>query len=95
MDTIREYALEAKSGEQYITVPQNSHVLSVRKGSLTGDIMVGVLVDLDSDEMVDKCFLIFQPNDEIADSMKAEFMGSVTLGTAGENVFFVFEKLTR
>lgn len=93
MDTIREYALEGKSGEQYITVPKNSHILSVRKGSLTGDIMVGVLIDLDTDEMIDKCLLIFAPDDQVSDNMKATFVGVVTLGTAGEDQFYVFEKL--
>lgn len=93
MDTIREYKLEAISGEHNITVPKNSHILSVRKGSLTGDIMVGVLVDLDTDEMIDKHLLIFEPEDQISDNMKADFVGVVTLGTAGENQFYVFEKL--
>lgn len=93
MDTIREYALEGKSGEQYITVPENSHVLAARKGSLTGDIMIGVLVDLDTDKMIEKCVLIFAPDDQISDNMKANFIGVVTLGTAGEEQFYIFEKL--
>lgn len=93
MDTIREYKLEATSGQHTINVPKNSNILSVRKRLLTDDIMVGVLVDLDVNEMVDKHLLIYTPEDHISDNMKADFVGVVTLGVSGAKQFYVFEKL--
>lgn len=94
MDTIREYVLEGKSGEQYITIPKNSRILSARKASLLDNINIGVLVDLDTDEMIETCLLIFAPEDQISDDMKANFIGVVTLGVESEKQFYVFEKLT-
>lgn len=103
MDTIREYTLELKTGEQFITVPKNSQILSVRMASLTDYIIVGVLVDLDTDEITEKCILIFSPHDEILDNMKANFIGVISSTSSNkytdyvrniEKPLYVFEKLS-
>jgi len=99
MDTIKEYPIDPKLTESKINVPANSTVLSARYTPTGKRIEVGVLVDLDSDEMEEKTILVFEPHEDIEDDMKAKFIGVATGHSFVkgvqyfEEVFYVFEKL--
>lgn len=100
MDKINEYRISGKPGKYCFNVPQNSTILSARRIAYSQDIMIGVLVDIDNfDNLEEKCVLVFNTESEIADNMKAKFLGVVVTGTytnsrdVQENVVYVFEKL--
>lgn len=99
MDKINEYRIDPKAGEHTIEVPNGSTILSARK-SINGRIVIGVWVDLDNFEnLVEKTIVVFDTNSEIADGLKANFIGTVHMEAqiAGsgmfEEVYYIFEKL--
>lgn len=100
MDKINEYQIDGKPGEYCIEIPKNSTILSARKIAYSPLIAIGVLIDVDNFEnLEEKCILVFDTESEIADNMKANFLGSVTVEIttdgkkAFEKVVYVFEKL--
>lgn len=100
MDKINEYLIDGKPGEYCIEVPQNSTILSARKVAYSPTIAIVVLIDVDNFEnLVERNILVFDTESEIADNMKANFLGPVTVEIttdgkkAFERVVYVFEKL--
>lgn len=99
MDTIKEYPIDPRLTESKITVPANSTILSARYEPTGKRIEIGVLVDLDSDEMEEKTLLVLEQDEDIEDDMKAKFVGVVVghtyvkVAQYTNDIFYVFEKL--
>jgi len=99
MDTIKEYSINPRETEIKIDVPVNSTILSARYEPTGKEIEIGVLIDLDTDEYEEKTLLVYEPNEDIEDDMKAKFIGVATGHSFVkgvqyfEEVFYVFEKL--
>jgi len=92
MDKIQEFKLYTQLHEQEYILPKNSQVLSARFSNISDMIIVDILVDFDSDETINKNFLVFDNESIIDDNMKADYIGTA-VNTKEDKAYYIFEKI--
>lgn len=89
MNSIYKYELEMED-VQILALPPNSSILNVK--GIGDKPYLYAVIDLDTEETVDRTILMFGTGHEIEDNLKAHYIGTFLL-YAGAQVYHVFEKV--